>query len=228
MKDVRIAISIPIKGREELARRVIAYYDTLDIEGVRLFVVPNMSDIDTSELWHELSPPKVFSLNEPLGHKFNEGIDDCCQLDVDGVMIVGSDDLISPAVFIEIRDNLPEYQEIRGVHFFNSETGEMVFERGFMCGAGKYFSRSFLDACDCRPYDEEAERNVDKGPDAWLDGERSVIRAGLRSPLCIDIKTAENMWGWDTVKGYFGLEECDAEDIFAEMNEETPDRWSGL
>lgn len=95
---MNIAVVIPIHKREELARRVIGYYKSLDVRGLRLFVVPVLSDLEC-DLWNELTPPKMFSLNEPLAAKFNKGIDACRMLDIEGVMIVGSDDLIAPWVF---------------------------------------------------------------------------------------------------------------------------------
>lgn len=226
-----IAVVIPIHGRHELSRRVIAYYATLDPlqTGCRLFVVPVMDEIE-SDLWNQLSPPKAFALNEPLGHKFNEGIRDCQMYDIDGVMIVGSDDLVSPAVFRNLAEKDPMYQEIRGVHFFNSQSGEMVFERTFVSGAGKYFSREVLDTCQWSPYDEEGDRNLDSGPNRFLGGiPQERVYASLNTPMVIDIKTVTNMWDWNKVLEYELIEAVPVPiECFLCMNGETTERWTNL
>lgn len=226
---MNIAVVIPIHKREELARRVIGYYESLDVRGLRLFVVPVLSDLECN-LWNELNPPKAFSLNEPLAAKFNKGIDACRMLDIDGVMIVGSDDLIAPWVFEGVAKKRPFYQEVRGVHFFNSKTGQLVFDHQFKCGAGKYFSKDFLDKSNWNPYDEWKDKNVDSGPERYLASGRTEIKqASMYKPACIDIKTDENMWDWEWVKRLPGIEGVESPgEVFAHMDDELVERWSGL
>lgn len=227
---IKIAVVIPIHGRTELAKRVVLYYETLSIRGVEIVVAPavdNASDMET------FSTPYVCS-NLALGTKFNLGIWSCNTYHegVDGVMIVGSDDLIHPGVFRLIRDYRPLYQEIRGCHFFESQTGRMAFVERFNCGAGKYFSREFLDRCDWKPYDGELNKNVDSSPRAYLkSGERGLYLSSTTHPGCIDIKTAnENMWDfeWVEAQGPVDLTAQQTARCFKEMNGERPDWWRGL
>jgi len=226
---MNIAVVIPVHKREELARRVIGYYESIDVRDLRLFVVPVLSDLEC-DLWSELSPPKVFSLNEPLSAKFNKGIDACRMLDIEGVMIVGSDDLIAPWVFEGVAKKRPFYQEVRGVHFFNSQTEQLVFDHQFKCGAGKYFSKDFLDKSNWNPYDEWKDKNVDSGPERYLASGRTEIKqASMYKPACIDIKTDENMWDWEWVKRLPGIEGVESpSEVFAHMDDEMVERWSGL
>jgi hypothetical protein len=151
-------------------------------------------------------------------------------LDIEGVMIIGSDDLVAPWVFESLAKKRPQYQEVRGVHFYNSQTGEMVFDRQFKCGAGKYFSVDFLDACDWEPYDELKDKNVDDGPSRFLAGvKHERMQASKFVPACIDIKTDDNMWGWRWVKGLPGAEGVESPDrVFEMMDDEMIERWSGL
>jgi hypothetical protein len=179
------------------------------------------------------TPTMYLGAYHPLGRKFNFGIEVLKLKQLDGVMIVGSDDLISPYVFRELEKQEPYYMEIGGCHFFESQTGRMRFIHNFNCGAGKYFSRAFLDICEWQPYENDALANVDKGPRRFLkSGERTIWQSSKTEPFCIDIKTAkENMWDFEWVeKDDMGIELTGAEigKCFKDMNNERPVWWRGL
>jgi hypothetical protein len=229
---MNLVIVIPIHGRIELARRIVLYYETLDVPGVSLTVLPV---VDTFEEMDEFSAPVIANEDATLGEKFNFGIWSAPiqEEGLDGVMIVGSDDLISPYIFRELATQKPHYMEIGGCHFFESATGRMRFIQQFNCGAGKYFSREFLDRCDWKPYEKDATRNVDSGPRKFLrEGEVTVWQSSWYTPFCIDVKThSENMWDFEWVEKAEGSVELTANDIgicFASMNKEKPEWWRGL
>lgn len=228
---VKIAVVIPIHGRTELARRVVLYYETLCIKGVDITIVPV---VDTGDEASEFMANAIAGENLALGAKFNFGIWSCGLLEegIRGVMIVGSDDLIHPEMFERIRDEKPLYLEIGGCHFFESQTGCMLYIEKFNCGAGKYFSHEFLDRCDWKPYDDELNKNVDTSPRGYLkSGERQLFLTTKTKPLCIDIKTAnENMWdfAWVEAQGGVELTAPETAHCFKEMNNERPEWWMGL
>lgn len=237
---MKIAVVIPVHGGEkrlELARRVLLYYETMQVPGVEIFTCPVLDDDGSYEFYdselavqfcgdnpHDAS--EAVAVGATLGMKFNAGIkiNRSLRPERDGVMIVGSDDLIAPSVFERIRDKRPRYQEIRGVHFYNSETGEMTFAWKSHCGAGKYFSHEFLNDCEWRPYDDLAVKNVDNGPDRFDKGSDYIMQAKANEPLCIDIKTAENMTAWSIVSGYRS-EPVDKHACFKAMDGEWEARW---
>lgn len=239
---MNVAVIIPVHGSEkrlELARRVLLYYETLDIPGVNILTCPVLDDDGSDDFfcsdlalqfcgYNPNDASEAVAPGSALGFKFNQGIKLNRSLNRpvrDGVMIVGSDDLIAPAVFERIRDERPYYQEIRGAHFYNAETGEMVFAWKSHCGAGKYFSRAFLDTCDWRPYDDEANKNVDNGPSRFLPNGGDVMQASANRPLCIDIKCfGENMTAWSIVSGYMS-EPVDKAECFKAMDDEWEARW---
>ena len=229
---LHISVVIPIYGREELAKRVILYYETLEVQGVNLTVIPVL-DLGSGD-GERMGKGRIINDSPVLGKKFNTGISWSKLIaDFDGVMIVGSDDLISPYIFNELAKQEPHYMEIGGCHFFESQTGRMRFIHAFNCGAGKYFSKEFLDRCYWQPYDDTANINVDRGPRKFLgSGERLIWQSSKHIPFCIDVKTkSENMWdfGW-VEKAEQGVELTAAEigKCFKDMNNERPEWWRGL
>lgn len=207
-----ISVVIPVHGcenRRELAKRVLLYYETLEVEGIDIVAVP-VFDVDESPLEEQIfgipGPVACVDIGTPLGAKFNCGIAYYKGMEViDGVMIVGSDDLVAPEVFERIRDDQPDYQEIRGVHFYNAATKNMILAWRSHCGAGKYFSKAFLDDCDWNPYEAELDHNVDRGPNRFIKKhhKRGVVQAAHDHALCIDIKNfGANMTPWEIVERY--------------------------
>jgi len=201
----RIAVVIPCHGRERLAERVIEYHT-------------QMPGTLVLSVWTD---------TQPLGKKFNEGF---LQIkkdnpDIIGAMIVGSDDLIHEQYFRHIRQTKPLYSELARCLYYNGETGDMRCTPGMEVGAGKYFSRAFLDRCDYKPYVDELDRNVDRGPKRFLAPQ--FERLSIDIPWIIDIKGPESMWGWDHAVGQRRTYEVDAYQAFKEfgLNELM---WKGL
>lgn len=223
---MKIAMVIPVHGSEkrlELAKRVILYYETMDVPGLQVKTVVVR---DHGSDWPTTLPHVVVShRSDPIGKKFNDGINIGTVYPFDGVMIVGSDDLIAPSVFQQIARDLPIYQELRGVHFYDSHSGEMVWDPHFLCGSGKYFSAEFLDRCDWRPYDDEADKNVDKGPNRFIGpGERLALHASEDAPVALSIEVSDNMTPWEQ-KTLNAHPVHDKEAVFTAMDDEWESRW---
>lgn len=222
-----IKVVIPASGRYELTRRVILYYEDLGYEtmvvwdrGDRPHIEPSIAD-------------RAYPDGGTLGEKFNFCLTQAI-LDpfLDGVLLVGSDNLILPEYIERIAEDKPDYREIHGCHFFNSKTGKMVFTRRYYCGAGKYFSHKFLKACDYSPYDPKAEKDVDGEPKKKLykhGFKPSQEESLMYKPLCVDIKTDENMTSWERIEQDVRAETVDVpEFVFDQMNGERTEWWRGL
>lgn len=223
-----IGITIPVHGSEkrfELARRVLSYYATMELPGITLLPMP-LIDPDREGAWGtDLSGVCVWDESAPVGERFNEGFHAFRDVHVDGVMIVGSDDLVAPAVFQQIVKDRPAYQEVTGLHFYNTETRLMLWDPKFLVGSGKYFSRKVLDRCGWRPYDPNSEKNVDKDPRKHLKpGERVALHAGVHDPLVLSIEVADNMTPWE-VKTRNAYVVPNKHMVFEAMNDEDEYRW---
>jgi len=146
---------------------------------------------------------KVFSSEqdptETLGQNFNK----CFELAREddnksfGVMVVGSDDLINPDYFEFLEDTRPYYCDLGACYWYNLQTGEMILTEGISLGAGKYFSKQFLTRCDWKPYEDELNKNIDRGPSRFFD---KTERLTQTKPWCIDMKGPGSLWKWSWVQ----------------------------
>ena len=200
-----IAIIIPCHGRERLAEAVINYHMKIP----HTVVIPVWEDI------------------KPLGKKFNDSIEWLKGKDynIQGAMIVGSDDIIHEKYFAAIRISKPLYCELERCFWYNGETGDMWCTPGMEVGAGKYFSNRFLQRCSYRPYVDELDRNVDRGPKRFLAPQYE--RQGVDIPWIIDIKGPESMHSWEKSIGQRRSYQVDAVESFKEFGLAEKD-WRGL
>jgi len=106
--------------------------------------------------------------NKPLGAKWNAVVELAASSDCTHFMILGSDDIPSSR-YIEHVLTLGEYDVsgINGMWFWGLNPRRAGFEEfGFfhtkvMCGAGKVLSHAALDACDYRPWPDNAGFGMD-------------------------------------------------------------------
>jgi hypothetical protein len=206
------AICIPVWGRHELAERVIDYYRARR-ERYGLSIILGASE----PLPYATDDCKVvFTENSPLSAKFNNTIEGA--RDHDGVMVVGSDNIIHDDYFEWIAANKPVFSELGSCYYFEQATGEMLLHWRAVLGAGKYMSREMLQRCSYRPYAEDLDRNVDGGP-------KRFVRQGECHHLttvnwAIDVKTPEeNMWDFDYIRTkYRNTENAEAKGVFNAFN----------
>jgi len=206
---MKLAICIPIWGRDDLTQQVLDYYRDLREEfGFKIIVgLSEMVAFDLSDCY------VVFSENAPLSAKFNN-IFEAVPRDYEGAMIIGSDNLIHPEYFRWVAGKKPVFSELGRCFYFEQATGEMLLHYRAVLGAGKYLSRKVLMRCDYRPYEENLNRNVDGGPKRFVADGECVHLTGQN--WAIDIKTPEeNMWSFNHIKRkYKNTENAKAEDVF--------------
>lgn len=210
-------VVIPAYGRHELTRRAHAYYSKIGADA-RIIESPD-------EKGHVSGVAYALCENKPLGHKFNRAIQLATKCE-GSALIVGSDCLVTQHFidFMAERDRI--YAEVQGCHFFNSTTGEMVFAPRFACGSGKFMGEPMLKYCGYAPYNPELTKNVDASPRKHLHWKRMVHYAYTNIPICVEIRTKENMWSWEWVLEQ-GVERVDADRIFERLGEAKED-WMGL
>lgn len=193
---MRLAIHIPIWKRPELTTRVLAYYQQFDAE---IVVIGSEGDVSREMAGdhHYVEAP-----NEPLSAKFNAGMRYCRDLDVDGVLCVGSDDIITPALWKWVSE---DEDDIRGV--LDSYLVSMVEKKAYYwsgyegpregetVGAGRRLSRSLLDRLDWSPWRGDLDRGCDSGMSEKLRKLDVTVRAAhmAEAGAIACLKTNENL-----------------------------------
>lgn len=220
---MRIGILTTIWGRPELTELVINYYNDLDVPGVELVCLGVFSSDDSHTLitekvwdrWYGVEHP-----NQPLSDKWNHGMKEMREYDVDAVIIVGSDDLISVKYIqacAHCVSRAKQYVYLPGCYFLDLETQDCIWAYARRLGLGRCLSRSLLDDMDWQPWPS--------GVKEGLDGEMAermrkfcpdfvnVRFAKEEGYAAIDIKGGHNMWSYDFVKENLYTEAANAHEV---------------
>ena len=209
---MNISVCIPVWGRDALTEKVIDYYRELRKE-FGFGIVVGLSE----EVSYNLDDCLVvYTENTPLSKKFNDIIESSFW-GAEGVMIVGSDNLIHPEYFRWIAEKRPVFSELGRCFYVDQATGDTLLHWQAVLGAGKYMSKRILMRCDYRPYEENLNRNVDGGPKRFV-AENECHHLTTQN-WAIDIKTPEeNMWSFDHIREkYKNTEYAKAEDVFSTL-----------
>lgn len=157
-------------------------------------------------IYHEVYP------NKPLTGKFNRAMYIIRnRYDVDYVMIMGSDNLLSTRTFLAIKEECDKGTDLVGlseVYFFccdDVHTGKLIhFRHTTVLGVGRTISRRVLDAVGWQPWNIERDRAIDT---IMLDSVRPYVktRALLDGYHVFDLKTSFNLNNvnfWSRKLGY--------------------------
>lgn len=106
--------------------------------------------------------------NYPVSRKHNACVQRCKELNVDGVMLFGSDDFITDEYFDFIYQNL-ESKELIGLkdlYFYSTYQKRFAYFDGWAknrktIGAGRYFSKHILEAMDWKLWDDDKNNALD-------------------------------------------------------------------
>lgn len=241
----RIALVTAFHGRPKLTRKFMEYYggstgwyDRSDAQGNwTLGPLIGVGDLGVEGVngGHPRAMWQFFEHENITSDRFNRGCEIALEdRTVDGVLIVGSDDFMSPALLdAMVREFCRGYDFVGldGVYWYELESGlcrytPMVGVDGHpgCLGAGRLLSRELLEQLGGRPYRPGLTSKIDtsmcdrmRGLDEWASG--TVVH--VDDVKCIvDVKSAEgNIWPftkWATTYGrwcdpwfvgQFGLEE---------------------
>ena len=106
--------------------------------------------------------------NKPLSHKWNTAIKCLAQVDFDAVILLGSDDYIDEA-FLEFASKNIKGFDMIGFHdaYYESEQGDYYWRgydnhrKGEPVGAGKVYSRKFLESIGYNLFPEHRDIGLD-------------------------------------------------------------------
>lgn len=142
--------------------------------------------------------------NYPLGRKFNFGLKKALELEWDNLIVVGSDDLISPKAFEKYDDS--DVQGFSGFHIWDTKTGRLKWNsgNGFQAiGAGRRFKRDVLERLSWDLWDNNINRGLDTSSVKTLGYHRIEERIidSKGKPYIVDMKSDVNIWAFDDLQG---------------------------
>lgn len=199
----RVGILTALWKRHDVARAVLSYYDSLSHDRIVLVPLAVGSEGEASaDLAYDCGWDYLEYPNDPLGSKLNAGMAAMQTADVCGVVIIGSDDLLSTQYFDALADALDEGADtfhVRHCYFYDLSTGRMAVGPHWHPGAGRFLSSAALTAASWMPWDGSRNRLLDGsmneamryGKSRW-DGD--YRRSGV---VVLDVKSATNIWDYD-------------------------------
>lgn len=229
-----IAILIAFHKRPDVTRVVMRHYQRLaDKRGDLYLVAVGSEGEESRKLAEENGWLYVEAPNSPLSDKLSAGLAKCRELKPDGVLCMGSDDLVTETWIDECADLDPRLpQSVIGLldmYLVRRGTWEAVHWRGYegrregeTVGAHRFFPASALDALGWKLWPAGLERNLDAGLTARLaENDIEVIGTTMEAAKCaaIGISGVENLTPWELVS--HGAEACEFVEATALFPKET-------
>jgi hypothetical protein len=161
---MKIAIITTLWRRKDLTKIVLDYYK--DFNDKFILICAGSEGEESKELadgWHYIEVS-----NNPLSEKHNALLTKAKELNVDGVVLIGSDDLLSKEILKFYHTLTPNENEVVGFkdcYFYLTEKMELWYFKGHRfkqtIGAGRFFSKQILDKANWRLWNLEANRGLD-------------------------------------------------------------------
>jgi len=144
--------------------------------------------------------------NQPLAHKMNATTLLAKEYNVDYVLCVGSDDIITQKLFnvyVQEMQNGTDFVGVLDWYFYDTRTDRFAYwggyidsRRGHTCGAGRLLSRKLMDAFSWSPWNIEHSHILDDSMQKKLkdiDHSSYIFRLKDKGVYGIDIKSSTNM-----------------------------------
>lgn len=160
----RLGVLTATWGRPTLTEHVMRHFAALTVPGIEIVPLAVWSGEDPSptpkvEGWRYVEVP-----NRPLGRKWNYGVRALMNLDVDAVMIVGSDDLVSWSYFEIVRDQLKlgaDIISIRDLFIYHPPEDFVLYCESMIPGAGRVVTRKTIETVKGKLWDDDAQIYLD-------------------------------------------------------------------
>ena len=217
---MNIGLLTAIWGRPRLTDLVLRYYERLDLKKVLVYSEedPCVHDLVTGD-WGYIGYP-----NNNLSGKWNHGMmhirsfHEFQNNSLAGVMIVGSDDLVTPQYVDAVKYLLArgvDYISLPTLYFYNLDTGRMHYCLAERLGLGRVLSRRLLDMLDWEPWPNDLNSGLDGAMWDRISKLKDVKAVKLSIKTCtklgiaaLDIKGGgNNIWSYqDSVSNLIGSE----------------------
>ena len=196
-----IAISAA-HGRHAVTRAWAAHTASLWFDEVVVCVTEG-DDVNsaTCDDFEFLAPTQP---NDPLSHKFNTALWWAMNAGATRIMILPSDDFVSPAWVEAARTSTEDYMYPHSCAIVDaaSQQAYNITKLSFgtlKYGAGRVVSRKVVEACGGQLWPSELNKGLDGA------SHQRITRAGFPVKVVetegipiTDLKTAENLWPWST------------------------------
>ncbi len=227
---MKIVLLTALWGRTDIARACLEWHrdlvDDLKLKDIDLRLLVVASTNEDYALGVSCGWAAIKRKNDPLGHKWNsvvEAVPTVYGDDVDAVLMIGSDDFMTPFFIADavhkIREGA-EYASPRTMYMVDGATSRAVKFRGNLTiGAGRIVSTSILAPCQFRPW----ESALNSGLDRSFDRTMRIIEAARENPLrfsvieddgLMTIKTEVNIWSFDYILARTLSDKADAEKLY--------------
>lgn len=195
-------------GRSTLTQQVLQHYAGIRVTDLDLELVCVVSPEDEDPAPY-VEPWKYVEIeNVPLGKKWNYGIEAMIDLDVDAVMIVGSDDFISWRYFDLVHEQLGRGSEVissRDLYIYEPPSDYVAYCESMVPGLGRTLSRGAIRALKDRLWDSDAPGYLDSSlmrrlrqtPGLRMHNARNM---GDRDFALLDVKLSEGPNIWNLVE----------------------------
>ncbi len=154
--------------------------------------------------------------NAPVGKKWNYTLEAVSKMYFYALLILGSDDLLTPEFILKGISVLEEGYNFTGVkdmYVLNSEDGEMVFWEGYAAarkgvsiGAGRMLTKELVEVAKFKLWDDNLNTSLDGSTMKILNATGAVKEkvfecSEIDRILLIDVKSAVNIWKYEVWAG---------------------------
>lgn len=200
-QTTRIGIVTASWGRSKIVGRVLDYYTNLHSSEAEFVRVIAMSADDPDPIEEPEGWSVVWADNAPLGKKFNTAAHVAIEMGVNGIIVIGSDDLLSrPYIDLLIDRAKRGYDYVMPNEMCIYQPGDDVVRLCLSAppGAGRYLSARMIERMAGNPWDSQANTYLDqsmavrmRGLECKSHSLRDMYKDGF---IVLDIKTAGNKW----------------------------------
>lgn len=235
-RPFRLALFTCMWGRSRLTKMVLAHNARIQIENVEILRIAVYSREDPDPTLGVPGWTYVKHPNRPISDKWQAGAKHVRKLDVDAMMIFGSDDFLNAAFIEEAVSAIQrghDYVMPKSLYFYDTACREAIYCQLIgRVGGGRTLSRRLLEKLRWDVWELGYQKNIDgcmdrrlieighKHPDYTIDDIRST------GALLLGIKLGEggNMHAFDKMRRGLQGEPVDAELLLAEyVPEYTPE-----
>ena len=206
---MKLALVLAVYRRHDLESIVIERFkDQSQRFGFEIIIAGSEGAVSQklAEGCHYIETP-----NYPVSNKHNALIKKAKELDVDGVVLMGSDDLVCDNYWKWIMKFTPNEERIIGLkdlYFYSTTTKKLYYWSGYQsgkqtAGAGRFFSRYILEHQDWKLWDDGHNKGLDSNCNSRYPRERgyTMQESGV---FLVDVKHSRS------ITSHLILELCEA------------------